>query len=159
MPKIDYFVPVDAELQTIWSVLLDRIERPESYMAGVETCDFPENGDDFAVREVTIGGMPLKERITIDEKQGEVRYELIDHPLFKGDVYNALIPADTKQAKAKHVVQFRMNWQALNDEAKAIEAESADLLKESLEQAVHYVRDMAERLEEQQREQANETQQ
>lgn len=149
MPKIEYFTPVDASLQTIWNVLLDRIENPNRYQGGVDSFSFPESEEDYAVREIIIGGMALRERITIDERQGEVRYQLIDHPLFSGDVYNALIPADEQDPKAKPVVQFRMDWQPLSNEAEIVEAESREALEESLKQAVHYVRDLAEHLEKQ----------
>lgn len=150
MPKLEYFVPIDAELQTIWNVLLDRIEHPERYLAGVESFSFPESEEDYAIREIMMGDTPLRERITIDERQGEIRYQLLDHPLFTGDVYNALIPADTNDPKAKPVVQFRMDWQPLNDTAQAMEAESLPILEASLKDAVHYVRDLAEHMQKQQ---------
>jgi hypothetical protein len=150
MPQLTYHVPVDAELQTIWNVLLDRIEHPDRYLAGVESFSFPESEEDYAVREVLIGGMPLKERITIDERLGEVRYELLEHPLCTGDVYNALIPPAEDDPKAKPVVQFRMNWQPLNEDARAVEQEVLPVLEASLKDAVHYVRDLSEHIEKQQ---------
>lgn len=149
MPQLEYFTPVDASLQTIWDVLLDRIEHPDRYMAGVESFSFPESTEDYAIREVIIQGFPLRERITIDERQGEVRYELLEHPLFQGDVFNALIPPAQDDLKAKPVVQFRMNWQPLSEEAQATEVEGRAILEESLQQAVHFVRDLAEHLEKQ----------
>lgn len=149
MPKLEYFVPVDASLQTIWNVLLDRIENPSQYMLGVDSCEFLESTEDYAVREVTIQGIPLRERITIDERLGEVRYQLVEHPLFQGDVYNALIPPAADDPKATPVVQFRMDWQPLNEEGQAVEVEGAVVLEESLKQAVHYVRDLAEHWEKQ----------
>lgn len=146
MPKLEYFVPVDAELQTIWSVLLDRIENPARYMGGIDSCRFVESEADYAVREIIIQGEPLQERITIDERMGEVRYQLVNHPLFAGDVYNALIPPASDDPKAKPVVQFRMDWRPLTPEAQAIESESVEPLTESIHQAVHYVRDLAEHI-------------
>jgi hypothetical protein len=149
MPKLVYFVPVDADLQTIWDVLLDRIEHPDRYLAGVESFSFPESENDYAVREVVIEGSPLRERITIDERVGEVCYQLVNHPFFTGEVYNALIPPAEDDPRAKPVVQFRMDWQPLNAEAQAVEAEVLPALEESLKEAVHYVRDLAEHLQKQ----------
>lgn len=151
MPKIAYYVPVDAALQTIWDVLLDRIEHPGRYLGGLESCTFPEGNEDYAIREVVMNGELLRERITIDERQGEIRYQLLDHPLFAGDVYNALIPPDANDPKAKPVVQFRMDWRPLNAEAAALESEAESMIEESLQQAVNYVRDLAEHMEKQQR--------
>jgi hypothetical protein len=149
MPKIDYFVPVNASLQTIWEVLLDRIEHPDRYLAGLESFAFPEGNEDYAIREVILDGQPLLERITINERLGEIRYQLLDHPLFSGDVYNAIIPPDVADPRAKPVVQFRMDWQPSNIEASRLEAEMAPAIQESLQQAVHYVRDLAEHKEKQ----------
>ena len=149
MPKIDYYVPVDASLQTIWNVLLDRIEHPDRYLAGLESFSFPEGNEEYAIREVIMNGQPLRERITIDERQGEIRYQLLDHPLFAGDVFNALIPPDENDPKAKPVVQFRMDWRPLNAEATLVEEEAGEAIQDSLKQAVHYVRDLAEHMEKQ----------
>lgn len=149
MPKIEYFSPVNADLQTIWNVLLDRIEHPDRYLGGIESFSFPESTEDYVIREVVMDGLLLKERITIDERLGEIRYQLIEHPLFAGDVYNALIPPAKDDAKAKPVVQFRMDWQALNEQAQALEIEVLPVLEASLKDAVHYVRDLAEHLEKQ----------
>ena len=149
MPKLEYHAPVDASLQTIWNVLLDRIEHPDRYLAGVESFSFPESEEEYAVREVMIQGVMLKERITIDERQGEVRYVLLEHPLFSGEVFNALIPAAKDDPKAKPIIQFRMDWQPLNEEAQAAEVEYREVLEDSLKQAVNYVKDLAEHLEKQ----------
>jgi hypothetical protein len=149
MPNLETHVPVDADLQTIWRVLLDRIENPQRYLSGVESCSFPESEEDYAIREVIIGGVPLRERITIDERQGEVRYQLIDHPLFTGDVYNALIPPASDDPKATPIVQFRMDWQPVNETAQALEVEISDTMKSSMEDAVRYVKEMAEHLDKQ----------
>lgn len=152
MPKLEYFEPVDAELQTIWTVLLDRIEHPTRYMVGVEAFEFLEGDETYAIRQVVIGGIELKEKITIDETQGEIRYQLLDHPLYTGDVYNALIPPAEDDPKAKPVVQFRMDWQPLNEEAQALDVQAKEMMQASLEDAVHFVREMAETMERQKRE-------
>jgi hypothetical protein len=148
MPKVEAHAPVDADLQTIWRVLLDRIEHPDRYMDQLESFRFTENTDDYAVRELSLpGGMTLTERITIDERQGEICYQLLDHPLFEGSVYNALIPPDPTEPKARPIVQFRMDWQPKSLEARALELETRVDLEDSLRHAVNYVKDMAEHLE------------
>lgn len=149
MPKIDYYTAVDADLQTIWSVLLDRIEHPDRYLAEVESFRFVESTEDYAIRETVIRGTAIQEKITIDERQGEVRYQLLNDPLFTGDVYNALIPPAENDPQAKPVVQFRMDWQPLNEDAQRLEVEGSELLEESLKQAVHYVKDLAEHMQRQ----------
>jgi hypothetical protein len=146
MPKLDTFVAVDAELQTIWRVMLDRIENPDRYVMGVESCVFVENTDDYAIRDLNIGGLVLRERISINEEMGEVKYQLVDHPLYAGDVINALVPADPKDPKAKNVVQFRMNWEPLNDEAVTIDRDNQSFIQEGLKQGIEYVKNIAEHM-------------
>jgi len=146
MPKLDTHVAVDAELQTIWRVMLDRIENPDRYVMGVESCVFVENTDDYVLRDLNIGGLVLRERISINEEMGEVRYQLVDHPLYAGDVINALVPADPKDPKARNVVQFRMNWEPLNDEAVAIDRDNKTFIEEGLKQGIEYVKNIAEHM-------------
>ena len=123
---------------------LDRIESPDRYLASVESFSFPESTEDYAIREIVMNGASLKERITIDERAGEIRYALLDHPLFTGEVVNALIPPASDDPKATPVVQFRMDWRPLNEEAGALESEMLPAMEASLKDAVHYVRDLAE---------------
>jgi len=146
MPKLDTHVAIDAELQTIWRVMLDRIENPDRYVMGVQSCVFVENTDDYAIRDLNIGGLVLRERISINEEMGEVKYQLVDHPLYAGDVINALVPADPKDPKAKNVVQFRMSWEPLNDEAVAIDRDNQTFIQEGLKQGIEYVKNIAEHM-------------
>ena len=146
MPHLKAHMAVDADLQTIWRVLLDKIENPKRYLLGVDEVSFPESTEEYAVREMTMQGQTLKERITIDERQGEVHFELLDHPFYAGKVINALIPPAEDDPKAKPVVQFRMDWEPLNDEAQLLDQQAAGPMQESLEDAVRYVKEMAEKL-------------
>lgn len=148
MPTLDYYTPVDASLQTIWRVLLDRIENPDRYLTGVASFSFPESEEDYAVREIVFeGAPPLRERITIDERQGEVCYQLMEHPLYSGNVINALVPPAEDDPKAKPVVQFRMAWQPLNAEIASADADIKAVMEASIRDAVQYVKEVAEHLE------------
>lgn len=144
MPQVSYELPVNAELQMVWDVLLNRIMRPDQFMSGVEDFRFLENEESHAIREVVTGGMALKERITIDEQLGQIRYELLDHPLFSGDVYNRLIPPAEDELYAKPMVSFVMNWQPLNEEARQVEEQFGQALEEGIRQAVLFVKQLAE---------------
>jgi hypothetical protein len=147
MPQAEYHEAIDASLQTIWRVLLDRIEQPDKYMGNVDSFSFPENTDEYAVREVVINGMSLLERITIDEREGQIRYELLNHPLFEGDVYNELIPPAGDDPKATPIVRFRMDWRPKGLEAQALELDTKADLEESMRQAIRHVKTLAEHME------------
>ncbi|MEM0951216.1 MAG: AtaL-like protein [Cyanobacteria bacterium P01_H01_bin.74] len=162
MPNVEHFEPIQASLQVIWTVLLDRIENPERYMAGIASCTFLENTDTYAVRQVVMtnpgnasenadetdtAAVTLKEKITIDEAQGSVCYTLIDHALYNGQVYNKLIPPAEDDEKASPVVLFEMQWTPKTPEVVEIEDQVAPELRQSMVLAVQYVKSMAEQLE------------
>jgi len=146
MPHLTHHCSVNADLQTIWTVLLDRIEHPERYQTGVESVKFPESTEEYALRELIVEGVPLRERITIDEPQGEIHYTLVDDPLFVGGFCTALIPPAPDDPRATPVVQFRMNWTPLNDAAVMVEQEALPMLEESIKKSVSHVKDMAEKM-------------
>jgi hypothetical protein len=146
MPHVTYHLGVNAPLQTIWNVLIDRIEHPERYQGGVKATPFIEGDEHYAIREIDLGEITIKEKITINEKEGEITYQLLEDPLFTGEVKNSLIPPAEDDKKATPVVQFTMDWHPLNNEAEALEVEQREELEESIHQAVQYVKDLAEHM-------------
>ena len=151
MPKIAFDMPVNADLQTIWNVLLDKIEHPERYQAGVEATRFPESTDTYAIREIQLpDNTVVKERITIDERMGEVRYELLDDAMFTGEVKNNLIPPAGDDPRAMPIVQFTMDWRPRNKEAMELELEFIPQLEASIQEGVRFIKDLAEHMQTQQ---------
>lgn len=139
MPHVKYSLPVEAELQTIWNVLLDKVEHPERYMQYVESVRFLEDKEDYAIREIKTEDMSLQEKITINESLGEVVFELLDHPLFDGTVTHNVSPLEPP------VLTITMNWQPKNEEGIAVEKAAMNDITMGIEEAVKFLKATAER--------------
>lgn len=144
MPVLEASIAIDAPLQSIWEILLDRIQSPERYMAGVDACTFPEDTPEYAIREVSIGEMLLREQIRVNEREGSISYELVENELFTGFVYNRLIPPATDDPRATPMVQFEMNWHPINIDAETVEIEIKPIMIESLQESLAYIKALAE---------------
>ncbi len=144
MPYATYSTPVDASLQLLWKILLDKIEHPERYMAEVEETEFLEDTEEYAVREIRTSDMALQEKITINESLGEVRFSLLNHPFFEGDVIHAIVPSTPQPT-----LTITMDWRAKNEEAQQVEGLYQEQLEQDIHLAAEHIKNLAEHLEKQ----------
>jgi ribosome-associated toxin RatA of RatAB toxin-antitoxin module len=93
MRQISFSAEVHAQFETLWELLLDRVEHSKEYLPGAEDVRIIERHDDFLVQEVRAHGLVLKEEVTVDKGKGEIRYMLLEHPLFSGTVTQRAVPA------------------------------------------------------------------
>lgn len=144
MPHVTCSEVVETDIQTLWQVFLDKVENPQRYMQFVKETRFPEDTEDYVVREIITDDMTLTEKITLDEKMGEVKFELVDHPLFEGYVLHAIVPPDASNRESKPVVTVTMNWTPKNQEGRAIEAQAANDIRTGIEDATKHLKLVAE---------------
>jgi len=90
MRKVSFSTDVYASLQIVWQLLLDKIEKPQNYNSDIAEVKILERYDDGLLREFRTQGIVIKERVTINEARGEVRFFIVEHPLFFGQVINRL---------------------------------------------------------------------
>ena len=141
MRQISFRTEVNAPLETLWELLLGRIENPREYLPGAEEVRIIERGDDFLVREVKAHGLVLKERVTIDTGKGEIRYTLMDHPLFSGTVtYRAVPPSRQSPVSPVHLSMI-VDWVPKNEEAERIIVET---MPSEIQQEVLSIKEEAE---------------
>jgi len=88
MPKASYTARVDASLETLWRLLLEKIERPQRFVPGVSEVEILEREAGFLVRRMKAGDLELVERITVFERQKQIDFVLVDHPVYAGQVIN-----------------------------------------------------------------------
>jgi len=88
MPKASYTARVDASLETLWRLLLEKIERPQRFVPGVSEVEILEREAGFLVRRMKAGDLELVERITVFERQQQIDFVLVDHPVYAGQVIN-----------------------------------------------------------------------
>lgn len=107
MPRAAFSAPVDAPVDVLWRLLLDKIEHPDRYIDGVSEVEILERGADGSVlRRMRTPRMLLTERIMADESALLVSFVLVDSPAFDGGVTNRIeIGAD-----GRPVLTFDLDW-------------------------------------------------
>ena len=144
MRHISYSTEVHAALETLWMLLIEKIEKPQNYIPGVTEAKILERFEDGLVREVRTQGMVIKERVTIDKPQGEVRYLLLEHPILAGQVINRVVPTSVQSPVAPVVLTIMADWAPKDVSAEKTIQEN---LPAQIQQEVLSLKERAEELE------------
>ncbi len=144
MRKVTYSVEVHAPRETVWRLLLDKVENPAGYIPGVIEARILERYDNGVLRLVRTQGMTVKERVTIDEALGEVSYLLLEHPLFSGQVVNRVVAASVQNPVAPVTLTIAVDWGPKDETAEKIIQED---LSAQLQREVLSLKEKAEELE------------
>ena len=111
--------PVDAPVDRIWSFLLDKMERPHSYIPyEVEDYKIWERYDNGILREVKTAQMHLKEKTTVDEQTGKITFTLVDHPLFSGQLINQVTPPPKDDPDSLPILTYTFDLKPKSDRAE-----------------------------------------
>ena len=109
MPSHRFSSHVEASPETVWAVLLDKMDHPQRYIEDALDAEVLERGPEGVVRRMTLpGGVELRERIVADPSTRCVTFTLMDHPVYEGTVTNRLEPTPGGGA---HLV-FDLAWTA-----------------------------------------------
>ena len=100
MRKVSYSCEVHAALDTVWKLMIEKVEQPQSYMPGVIQSRILQHYGNGVLREVKCEGMLIKEKVVIDKIHGEIHYFLLEHPLFTGRVVNRVVPSSVQSPVA-----------------------------------------------------------
>ena len=112
--------PVHASLTTVWGLFMDKVENPGRYIKAVKASQVLERYDDGILREMKTDKMTVKERISIDEQAREVKFTLVDHPLFTGETINKVILPPYNQPEGALIVIFELQWEPRTEESENI---------------------------------------
>jgi uncharacterized protein (DUF302 family) len=118
MRKITYSSEVHAALDTIWKLLIEKVEQPQSYMPGVTHSRILQHYGNGVLREVKGEGMLIKEKVVIDKPHGEVHYFLLEHPLFTGRVVNRVVPSSVQSPVAPQILTIEVDWTPKDEQAE-----------------------------------------
>jgi hypothetical protein len=137
---------VHAQWETVWELLLDRIENPQRYQPLVLTSKVIEKSADWVIREIKVQNMVIRERISLD-KEKTIHSELLEHPQYEGTIVTRLVPTSTQNPmapvyletnfKLEHksvpmggaVITDKEMTSALNDEMELIKKKAEELEK------------------------------
>jgi uncharacterized protein (DUF302 family) len=120
MRKISYSCEVHAPLDTVWKLLIEKVEQPQSYMPGVVQSRILQHYGNGVLREIKCEGMMIKEKVVIDKAHGEVHYFLLEHPLFTGKVVNRVVPSSVQSPVAPQLLTIEVDWVPKDDEAERL---------------------------------------
>ncbi len=94
MPTHRFSSPVEASAETVWAVLLDKMDHPQRYIEDALDAEVLERHPDGVIRRMTLpGGVDFRERIIADVDARTITFILMDHPTYEGTVTNHLVPA------------------------------------------------------------------
>lgn len=141
MRQIMFSTPVYAPLVTVWELLLLKAEYPQNYLPGVVETRWLEKYADGFLREVRTEGMVIRERVTVDEPKGEIRYLLVEHPLFSGQVINRVVPTARQSPVAPQILTIIVDWLPKDEAAEQTIRES---MPAQIQQEVLSLKEMAE---------------
>lgn len=110
---ISHSEKINCSEQKLWALLLDKAEYPEKTIKQVTESKIIQKYADGYLREMTAVGMNIRERITINEKDHEIKFTLVDNAEFDGYFLNKIEGKDDEL-----VLTYLQNWTPKDKNAK-----------------------------------------
>jgi hypothetical protein len=104
-------VLVHAEHDTLWKMLMDRLENPGRYLPGVSEAKVLERSEGEVLREMKLHGELVKERILIRPHASELRHELQEHPQFTGFIATKIVRTAVQSPVAPQYLEYDLDLQ------------------------------------------------
>ena len=134
--QISHSEQVNSTFETLWILLLDKVHHPDKTIKEIIHVDILEKYDDGVLRQMQALGMIIKERITIDEQNKIVRFDLIENSMFTGYFLNKVEGYD-----GKLTLIYEQNWIPITPQARELETK----LPQILINGVQEMKELAER--------------
>ena len=99
--------------EKLWRLLLEKAQHPERTIKQVSESKIIQKYDDGYLREMKAVGMNIKERITINEKDHEIRFTLVDNAEFDGYFLNKI-----EGKNGELVLTYLQDWKPKDKNAK-----------------------------------------
>jgi len=104
-------VLVHAEHETLWKLLLDRLQHPERYTPGITETQILLQSEHETVRQMKLHGEIVKERITVNPYCGEMRHELLEHPQFTWVIVTRIVRTARQSPVAPQQLEYDLELQ------------------------------------------------
>ena len=121
--QISHSEQVNSTFETLWILLLDKVHHPDKTIKEITNVDILEKYDDGVLRQMQALGMIIKERITIDEQNKIVRFNLIKNSMFTGYFLNKVEGYD-----GKLTLIYEQNWIPITPQARELETKLPQIL-------------------------------
>jgi len=124
---ISHSEKINCSQERLWSLLLEKTQHPERTIKQVTESKILAKYPDGFLREMTAVGMNVKERITIDEKNQEIRFTLVDNENFDGYFLNKI-----EEKNGELILTYLQDWKAKNPEVQNLDAQFLPILKNAV---------------------------
>ena len=121
--QIAHSEQVNSTFETLWILLLDKVHHPDKTIKEITHVDILEKYDDGVLRQMQALGMIIKERITINEQNKIVRFDLIENSMFTGYFLNKVEGYDGKLR-----LIYEQNWIPITPQARELETKLPQIL-------------------------------
>lgn len=140
MPFFSHRVPVQADMDRLWSLLVDKIRHPEKYVPGVEQVRILKELGPLSVERLMhvrspAGLKPIHELIVADTSTRSVLFKLLDDPVYSGWVLNVVY-----EESGRLELEYALYWSV----REGVQPAAAPDLKAAIEGAVEHTRALAE---------------
>ena len=124
---ISHSEKVHCSQEKLWGLLLDKAQHPERTIRQVTESKILETYPDGFLREMSAVGLDIKERITIDAKNQEIRFVLIDNESFDGYFLNKI-----ENKSGELVLTYTQDWKPKNPEVQDLDLQFLPVLKNAV---------------------------
>ena len=121
--QISHSEQINSTFETLWTLLLDKAQHPDRTIKEVTHVEILEKYDDGILRQMQALGMIIKERITIDEQNKIIRFDLIENSMFTGYFLNKVEGYDGKLR-----LIYEQNWIPITPQARELETKLPQIL-------------------------------
>jgi len=141
-----YGTIIHAQVETIWKLLLDRVENPRSYQPRILESRIQERFSDGIIREMRIDDMLIRERITIDDGALLIHAELLEHPQYLGTIDTRVLPRAVQNPTAPVNLDINVRLELKEDHREGLVKPEANL-EAAIREELDTIRQKAEELE------------
>jgi len=121
--QISHSEQINATFEILWILLLDKVQHPDITIKEISHVEVLQKYDDGILRQMHTLGMTIRERITIDEQNKIIRFDLIENPMFTGYFINKIEDSDEKLT-----LIYEQNWIPITPQARELETKFPQIL-------------------------------
>ena len=121
--QISHSEQINATFEILWILLLDKVQHPDITIKEITHVEVLQKYDDGILRQMHTLGMIIRERITIDEQNKIIRFDLIENPMFTGYFINKIEDSDEKLT-----LIYEQNWIPITPQAMELETKFPQIL-------------------------------
>lgn len=138
-----YHVLINAQVGTVWDLLMECFEKPQVHISGIESLRILERYEDGMIQELVWSGEIIRDKIRTDKNEARIIIDLIDHPIYTGRFITKLIPTAVQNPMAPVSLQVEANLERRSFKVERTLQTDAEMGKD-IEKSLQQIKKMAE---------------